>query len=129
MESTMANFIKGQIGPVKDVVAVNDHTVEFRMSRPHAGFKAALTGPFQFFWVNAPEHAKNMRAFVTKLPVGTGPYMLESWEQGIQLTLVRNPNYRHSEKQHLDRIVMPLIGREEARLNALKAGNIDLYIT
>ena len=129
MKATMVNFIKGQIGPVQDVVALDDHTVEFRMLRPHAGFKAALTGPFQFFWVNAPEHAKNMRAFVTKLPVGTGPYMLESWEQGVKLTLVRNPNYRHPEKQYLDKIVMPLVGREEARINALRAGNIDLFIT
>lgn len=129
MKATMVNFIKGQIGPVKEVIAVDDHTVEFHMSRPHEGFKAALTGPFQFFWVNAPEHAKNMGPFVTKLPVGTGPYMLDDWEQGIKLTLIRNPNYRHPEKQYLDKIIMPLVSREEARLNALKAGNLDLYIT
>ena len=129
MKATMVNFIKGQIGPVQDVVAIDDHTVEFRMSRPHAGFKAAITGPFQFFWVNAPEHAKSMGPFVAKLPVGTGPYMLDGWDQGVKLTLVRNPNYRYPEKQYLDKIVMPLIGREEARLNALKAGNLDLYIT
>ncbi|MFP6710122.1 MAG: ABC transporter substrate-binding protein [Rhodospirillales bacterium] len=129
MKATMVNFIKGQIGPLQDVVAIDDYTVEFRMSRSHTGFKAALTGPFQFFWVNAPEHAKNMRAFVSKLPVGTGPYMLDSWDQGVSLTLVRNPNYRHPEKQYLDKIVMPLISREEARLNGLKAGNLDLYIT
>ena len=129
MKATMVNYIKGQIGPVKDVVAVNDHTVEFHMSRPHAGFKAALTGPFQFFWVNAPEHAKTMGAFVAKMPVGTGPYMLESWEQGVSLTLARNPNYRHPENQYLDKIFMPLVAREEARLNGLKAGDIDLYIT
>ena len=129
MKATMVNFIRGQIGPVKDVVAVDSHTVEFRMSRPHAGFKAPLTGPFQFFWVNAPEHAKNMGPFVTKLPVGTGPYMLDDWEQGVKLTLVRNPNYRYPEKQYLDKIVMPLVSREEARFNALKSGDIDVYIT
>ena len=129
LKSPMINFIRGQIGPVKDVVALDDHTVEFRMSRPHAGFRAALTGPFQFFWVNAPEHAKSMGPFVAKLPVGTGPYMLENWDQGVSLTLVRNPNYRYPEKQYLDKIVMPLVAREEARLNGLKARNIDLYIT
>ena len=129
MKATMVNFIKGQIGPIQDVIAVDDHTVQFRMSRPHAGFKAALTGPFQFFWVNAPEHAKSMGPFVTKLPVGTGPYMLDDWEQGVKLSLIKNPNYRHPEKQYLDKIIMPLISREEARLNALKAGNLDLYTT
>ena len=129
MKSPRANFIRGQIGPVKDIVAVGTHTIEFRMSRPHPGFRAALTGPFQFFWVNAPEHAKAMGPFVAKLPVGTGPYMLESWDQGVSLALVRNPNYRHPEKQYLDKIVMPLVAREEARLNGLRAGNIDLYIT
>jgi len=129
MKSPRANFIRGQIGPVRNVVAVNEHTIEFRMSRPHPAFRAALTGPFQFFWVNAPEHAKSLGLFVSKLPVGTGPYMLENWDQGVSLTLVRNPHYRHPEKQYLDKIVMPLVSREEARLNGLKAGNIDLYIT
>ena len=129
MKSPRANFIKGQIGPVEDVVAVNDHTIEFRMSRPHPAFRAALTGPFQFFWVNAPDHAKSLGLFVSKLPVGTGPYMLDDWDQGVSLTLVRNPHYRHPEKQFLDKIVMPLVAREEARLNGLKAGNLDLYIT
>ena len=66
---------------------------------------------------------------MTKLPVGTGPYMLDDWEQGVKLTLIRNPNYRHPEKQYLDKIIMPLVSREEARLNGLKAGNLDLYIT
>ena len=129
MKSPRANFIKGQIGPVEKVVAVNDHTIEFRMSRPHPAFRAALTGPFQFFWVNAPDHAKSLGLFVSKLPVGTGPYMLDDWDQGVSLTLIRNPHYRHPEKQFLDKIVMPLVAREEARLNGLKAGDLDLYIT
>ena len=129
MKSPRANFIKGQIGPVKEVVAVDDHTIEFRMSRPHPAFRSALTGPFQFFWVNAPDHAKSLGLFVSKLPVGTGPYMLDDWDQGVSLTLIRNPHYRHPEKQLLDKIVMPLVAREEARLNGLKAGDLDLYIT
>mgnify|MGYP003325623033 CR=1 FL=1 len=35
MKSPRANFIKGQIGPVKEVVAVDDHTIEFRLSLIH----------------------------------------------------------------------------------------------
>lgn len=129
VKGPMIGFIRGQIGPLENVVALDDHTVEFRMSRPHPAFRSALTGPFQFFWVNAPEHAQGLGPFVAKLPVGTGPYMLDSWDQGVSLTLVRNPNYRHPEKQFLDKIVMPLLQKEEARLNALRAGDIDLYIT
>ena len=30
LKSPMINFIRGQIGPVKEVVALDDHTVEFR---------------------------------------------------------------------------------------------------
>ena len=129
MKGRMAGFIRGQIGPVKEVVAIDDHTIEFRMQRPHPAFRAALTSPFQFLWVNAPRHAQELGLFVTKRPVGTGPYMMEEWEQGVSITLVRNPHYRHPEKQYLDKIVMPLLPKEEARINALKAGDIDLFIT
>lgn len=129
MKGRMAGFIRGQIGPVKEVVARDDRTVEFRMLRPHPAFRAALAGPFPFLWVNAPGHARELGAVVTERPVGTGPYMLEKWVRGVSLTLVRNPHYRFPDKQYLDRIEMPLIQKEEARLNALRAGDIDLYIT
>lgn len=38
-------------------------------------------------------------------PIGSGPFLVERWERGKQLTLVRNPAYWGSHPAYLDRIV------------------------
>ena len=44
-----------------------------------------------------------------RMPVGLGPYKLQSWEQGRQLISVRNDNYWDQPKPYLDEIVVALI--------------------
>jgi peptide/nickel transport system substrate-binding protein len=42
----------------------------------------------------------------TGRPIGSGPFLLASWERGRQLTLVRNPRYWGAHRAYLDRIVI-----------------------
>jgi peptide/nickel transport system substrate-binding protein len=42
----------------------------------------------------------------TGRPIGTGPFLVERWERGKQLTLVRNPRYWGREPVYLDRLVV-----------------------
>ena len=38
--------------------------------------------------------------------VGTGPYMMQSWQHGRQMVLVRNPNYFRPGLPHVPRVVI-----------------------
>jgi peptide/nickel transport system substrate-binding protein len=38
--------------------------------------------------------------------IGSGPFLTERWQRGVQLTLVRNPRYWGSHTAYLDRIVV-----------------------
>jgi len=69
------------------------------------------------FDVVLPEHAlrgenlekiwtDNINNSKTGKPIGSGPFLLESWERGRQLTFVRNPRYWGAHSAYLDRIVL-----------------------
>ena len=57
---------------------------------------------------------------------GCGPYVVESFEPGVQATLNRNPDYWKADRAHFDRIEVLSILDSAARLNALMTGQVDL---
>jgi peptide/nickel transport system substrate-binding protein len=58
-------------------------------------------------------------------PIGLGPFVLESWEQGRALTYVRNPYYWDQPKPYLDKVLVALIPNPQQQLNALIRGEVD----
>jgi len=57
---------------------------------------------------------------------GTGGYIVESYEPGVQATMNRNPNYWKADRAHFDQIIVLTILDPAARLNALMTGEVDL---
>jgi peptide/nickel transport system substrate-binding protein len=62
--------------------------------------------------------------FATQHPVGTGPYMLQSWEPAVKLVLVANPNY-DGPAPAISKVVYRQIADNAARLQALQSGEIQ----
>ncbi|ATW28897.1 nickel ABC transporter substrate-binding protein [Candidatus Formimonas warabiya] len=58
-------------------------------------------------------------------PVGTGPWMLESYTKDQEFTLVPNPYY-WGEKPKVDRITFKVITDGQARVLALQSGEVDI---
>jgi len=58
-------------------------------------------------------------------PVGTGPWMLESYKKDQEFVLVPNPYY-WGGKPKLDRIVFKVIPDGQARIMALQSGEVDI---
>jgi oligopeptide transport system substrate-binding protein len=76
------------------VRAVDDYTVEFRLTQP-AGFFPAMAG----LWTYRPLPRKAIEAHGTAWTepqniVTNGSYQLKAWDKGNQLILARNPAYR-----------------------------------
>ncbi len=57
--------------------------------------------------------------------VGTGGYVLKSWEPGVRAFATRNPNYWKEGKAHFDEVETLSIVDTNARTNALKTGRIN----
>lgn len=58
-------------------------------------------------------------------PIGTGPYLFESYEPKQHITVVRNPDY-WGEAPSVDRLTFRFIDDDNARLLALQNGEIDV---
>jgi peptide/nickel transport system substrate-binding protein len=66
---------------------------------------------------------KNMNEmFLNSIPVSSGPWKFQSWQKGVQLTVVKNPRFRAGPQMKLDRVVFRYILDTNARFQALKAG-------
>lgn len=58
--------------------------------------------------------------------VGTGPFIMTSFEQGVGVTYEKNPNYWEEGKPYLDGVEFSIISEPTTLENALTAGEIDL---
>jgi peptide/nickel transport system substrate-binding protein len=63
-------------------------------------------------------------------PIGSGPFMFDSWQRGTQMVLKRNPYYWQMGEDgkalpYLDEIDFPIIPDDATRILKLQAGEVD----
>jgi peptide/nickel transport system substrate-binding protein len=59
--------------------------------------------------------------FNNSIPVSSGPWRFQSWQKGVQLTVVKNNRFNAGKKMILDRVVWRYILDTNSRFQALKA--------
>ncbi len=114
-------------------------TAEITLSKPSSTFLSALSLPS--FAIASPKALEEFGAnevggtedspqftgtFGTEHPIGTGPFVLKSWQRGTELLLERNENY-WGDKAKVKNLVFKPIADGPARRQALEAGEIDGY--
>jgi oligopeptide transport system substrate-binding protein len=114
------------------VRAVDDHTLEFILSRPAPYLAAAATLPAWF-----PAH----RASIEKLGrfddrsvpwtrpenmVCNGPFRLKEWSPNNRVVVVRNPNYWDARNVRLNRMVFYPIENANTQEAAFRTGQLHL---
>ena len=113
------------VSAIKSVDVVDPRTVRVTMSQPWISFPYTLTTQVGYMaapsMLNSPEGA-------TK-PVGTGPYVFQSWTPDQSLTATRNADYWQPGKPHLAEIEFRPIPDADARLAALRNGTVDMIHT
>ena len=75
--------------PVKSVTKVDDKTVRLNMSEPFAPLLPALSTFAASIYSKANFEKWGKEA--NQHPLGTGAFVLESWQKGSQLSLTKNP--------------------------------------
>jgi peptide/nickel transport system substrate-binding protein len=123
---------------VRSVRAVGAKTVRVVLRSRTAGWRSlfprvlprhALRGQnLGTIWRNGIENPR------TGAPIGSGPFLLQRWERGKQMILVRNPNYWGPQTAYLDRIVIRSRGigglpPPAEVLAALRQGDVDIANT
>ncbi len=134
----------GNPGPAKSLykscTVNNARTVTLNLTRRSSSFLGALA--LTNFGMASPAALVKYKAdagsvdsngvfhptgtFGTQHPIGTGPYMLKTWQVGNKLEIDANPLY-WGPKPKLQRIIFRPIADNAARLQALQSGEIQGY--
>ncbi len=110
---------------VKSVRADGPNKVVFTLTRPFAPLPETMAT--SFFGIASPTAVKKAGAKYgtpAALPVGSGPFVMQSWTSGDRITLVPNKNFWGTKAKY-DQLILRFIKDPSARLNELKSGNID----
>ncbi|MGI6636547.1 MAG: ABC transporter substrate-binding protein [Christensenellales bacterium] len=105
--------------------APDDHTFILKTKEPYAYTEAQLCDQQLSILSEAAvtkmgqDHARN--------PVGTGPYIFDSWVAGDNITLNRNDNY-WGHKSILKTLVFRIITESASRTIDLESGGLDLTL-
>jgi len=130
-----ANYLDGIVG-LKDVVAgkspdltgvtvVDDNTLKVQLDRGRAYFTGMLTMP-QDYVVCKEAVAKTDYKVTKDSFVGTGPFRLDEYKTGQQLSFAANSDYWDG-KPGIDRIEMPVILDPQTAYDNFKTNQVDIY--
>jgi peptide/nickel transport system substrate-binding protein len=116
-------------GEIKRITAKDQYTVVFELCRPDVAFLAKIAWPAFAIndsgWLRANIAAagKGAQAIVTNVN-GTGPYRLEDWRHGSEISLARNDAYWGATPAN-ERLIVRWTADGAARVTDLQNGTVD----
>jgi peptide/nickel transport system substrate-binding protein len=112
---------------VKAVEMIDPGTIEITIGRPAASFLNSMT-----LWGASIVSKAAVEGGMDPAtdPIGSGPFSLESWSPGEQVTLVKNTYYWETDEAgnqlpYVDQVNMIVLSEDNTRMLKLQAGEID----
>lgn len=115
---------RAKVAEISQVDVVDDYTVKISTRRPYAPLLENLA-TYHLAMLSRGATSKYSVLEYGMHPVGTGPYMLESYDISGETVLVRNPNY-HGAPGGPERITYQPVPEVSARVIMLQTGDIDI---
>jgi len=119
-------------GPVDDVVALDDVTVEYKLKAPYSELLYQLSQSFGIIIDKANVEALGAD-FGVKGFNGTGPYCWVDWRPRNDMRLKRNANYKwgppiseNTGPAHIEEIIWRIVPEETTRLAAVMTGQSQI---
>jgi peptide/nickel transport system substrate-binding protein len=117
--------------PIKDAVAVDDYTVKITFNQPTLAWYVPFTGTFGgsvypgHLWNFDPAKSDVIDTFQQN-PVGTGPYVVDTFKENDQVTYKINDNYREPNKPFFAKVNLKGGGDAASAAQAvLQTGDYD----
>jgi peptide/nickel transport system substrate-binding protein len=117
-----------QLTSISEVRVKDSHTIEIETKKPDPVLMRRMQpigGSGRVFIVSKAHFEKHKPEELSQLPMGTGPYKLESWRKGASVTLVRNEGYWGTAPD-VDQGIFTFIPENSTRVNALLQGEVDV---
>ena len=114
------NAQKALFAAIQSVEVVDPTTVKITLSEPNGNLL------FNLAWGDAVIVAEESIADIKTKPIGTGPYTFQSWTQGDNIQIARNPDYWGPEPQ-METATFKFIADPTAAFAAMMAGDVDVF--
>lgn len=122
------SVVKDADGHLTGVRALNDSTVEIKLTGPNPAFLSLLAMPYCS--VVPKEVVQHYGSEFGRHPCGTGPFRLAFWKENVRLILHRNPQYFESlngkQLPFLDAVEISFINDKQSAFIEFLKGNLDL---
>jgi microcin C transport system substrate-binding protein len=122
------NVYRSFVRSISSARIVGSHTIRFTTSKP---YPSAIDVLANFPVVPKHVYNKEERSRLSRIMVGSGPYVLSKYARGDKITLKRNPGWWGRKENHLRgyanfrKVYLHFISNEETALERLKDGKID----
>ena len=117
---------RARFEPVQSIEAVDRYTVRIALKEPFAPFLNHLANPM-YTAILPKEAEEKFKDFnQPEAVIGTGPFILRSYEKGVRVVFERNPDYFVKGLPYLDRVVIEITPDGSARLSLLRAGKVEM---
>lgn len=120
------------LGPYQSCEAPDEHTVIVTMTEPFVPFLNYAASTFLGI-VSPTALAEQGPAAFAQAPVGSGPFLVESYTPNDRVVMKRNEDYAWgpstAENQgpaHLDELVFQIIPDATVRIGSLRSGEVDM---
>jgi peptide/nickel transport system substrate-binding protein len=121
------------VGSVKEVVKINDLTVDFITRAANPILPNEITSWMMMSKIWAEKHgatepssvSKNVENYATRNANGTGPFILKSRDVGVKTVLEVNPAWWGKPEHNLTEVVFTPIKTDATRVAALLSGQVD----
>ena len=122
-------ILQGSVSPVELGVAAPDHTtLVIELQSPTPYLLSILAMPIAFPLWNGGELDVGQFSEPEKF-VGNGAFTLHEWLPGTHIRLLRNPEFRDSDKVAIDVVEYYAIQDALSELNMYRAGQLDVTAT
>ena len=116
---------------IAKVTAADTYTVVFNLVIPFSTFPISALSEQQTAYM---AHPSSLVKGYTGNPIGTGPFVVTSWQVGYQSNFKKNKNYWRADAHnrqlpYLDAISFHTIPDDPTRNQALQSGQVDMILT
>lgn len=116
-----------ELGPISQVTAIDDSTVEVTFEAPFAPFTAALAD--RAGMIMSPTALERQGADFGDNPVCVGPFRFAERIPQTSITVVRDPNYYNAEAVRLDSITYQIMTDANIRAANIRSGDVQVADT
>ena len=118
--------LRDRLAAVQSIDVVDKYTVRLVLKEPFAPLLNHLANPSHCVIMPRELDEKFKDVNQADAVIGTGPFVLRSYQRGVRAVYERNPDFYISGVPYLDAVHLEVVPEQNTRLSMLRAGKLEL---